>query len=252
MRGALVCALMLLLLQSCENRTAPVEQCFINGNTFYQQKKWDSAAHYYQLCVASHSINATVYYNLGNSWYRLGKMGYAVLAYKQALKRRPDYKAAADNLSLAENKLPNRVIGPEPVFFQRWWQAMTRPDRAELWAIVALIFFTLAITMLIARKIGKGGSFTTIRVIVIAFILWILCLVMAFASAMAVKTTNEAVVIVPSVTLRQSGSEQSAGMGKVTEGTVARLDSAGNTWLSVTLPDGRVGWLPTTAARVVN
>src|SRR5437867_3206445 len=71
------------------------------GNAFYQQKQYDSAAFYYEQLAALKPQNAEIYYNIGNTYYRLNKIGPSVLNYERALKINPGYKEAHENLLLA-------------------------------------------------------------------------------------------------------------------------------------------------------
>ena len=45
------------------------------ANAFYQQKNYDSAAVYYEKIAAGKPRQAAVFYNLGNTYYRLNRIG---------------------------------------------------------------------------------------------------------------------------------------------------------------------------------
>src|SRR5581483_6057858 len=79
------------------------------GTAFYQQMQYDSAAYYFEQVAALKPQNAEVYYNLGNTYYRLNKIALAVLNYQRALHINPDYKEAKDNLALTESRISNHI-----------------------------------------------------------------------------------------------------------------------------------------------
>src|SRR4051812_17230234 len=91
------------------------------GVAFYEQKEYDSAVYYFEQLAAMKPKDAVVYYNLGNTYYRLNRIAPAVLNYERALKVDPGYKDAKDNLALTQNRIPNRIAEAEDIFFVKWW-----------------------------------------------------------------------------------------------------------------------------------
>src|ERR1700679_3139368 len=103
--------ILVIILLSCF-RSMAVESYNVQwqkGTTFYAQKQYDSAAIYFEQIAALKPQNAEVYYNLGNTYYRLNKIAPAVLNYQRALQINPDYKDAKDNLALTETRISNHV-----------------------------------------------------------------------------------------------------------------------------------------------
>src|SRR5579875_3894304 len=100
------------------------------GNNYYQQKQYDSASYYYEQIAVRQPQNADVYYNLGNTYYKLNNIGLAVLNYRRALRINPDFKEAKDNLFLTESRINNRIPYSGDIFFIKWWKSLTRETRA--------------------------------------------------------------------------------------------------------------------------
>src|SRR4051812_28063954 len=72
--------------------------------SFYAAKQYDSAAIYFEQVAAMKPRNADLYYNLGNSYYKLNKVALSILNYQRALRITPDHKLAQDNLALAQGR----------------------------------------------------------------------------------------------------------------------------------------------------
>src|SRR5947199_7094884 len=87
------------------------------GNAAYQLKQYDSALYYYEQLAAQKPRNAEIYYNIGNTYYRLNRIGHAVLNYQRALKIDPGYKEAKDNLLLAQGRISNNIHDAGNIFF---------------------------------------------------------------------------------------------------------------------------------------
>ena len=241
----------LITLLACNKGTglsnAPAKAFWEKGNGFYARQKWDSAVNNYTKALKSGGDDAAVYYNLGNAEYKLGHTGQAVVNYRRALFYKPDYTVAAENLELAESRIPGRLQPPQPIFFVRWWDALTEAIYSGIWAIAALLLFTLAIILLWLRRRNKK----TIRsqMIVALFILWAFSLTIAIAAAQKTESHNEAVVIHPKVMLKTEDGKQ---IISVPEGTLVTRNTVHDDRIEVILPDGRRGWLSAQDIEVVH
>jgi tetratricopeptide (TPR) repeat protein len=213
------------------------------GSDFYLAKEYDSAAYYFGQIAALKPNNAEVYYNLGNTWYRLNKIGPAVLNYERALRLDPDYKEAKDNLTLAQGRIANHIPYTGDIFFLNWWQTLTRPDRATPWAIASLITFALIMLLLLVRnfQLKKGKAIPLQLPGVLGFIC--LCLlILAFASAKNKSEHTGAVVMQADAPL-MNNEQKGKPMALIPEGTSVKIRSEKSGWIEVTIPDGRTGWL---------
>ena len=143
--------ILLCVLLSAAAHALTVNDLWQSGNRYYQQKQYDSAAYCYQQAAAARPDNATVYYNLANSYYRLNKIAPAVLNYERALRINPDMQEAADNLSFTESRIGNRIQPVQDIFFITWWNTITSGNKANSWAVAALISFIAIIAVLLGR-----------------------------------------------------------------------------------------------------
>src|SRR4051812_15187191 len=103
----LACLLVLTILYIHAGAAPSYSAQWEKAGNFYSNKQYDSAAYYYEQIAALKPRNAAVYYNLGNSYYRLNLIGPAVLNYERALHIDPSYKEAQDNLSLTQSRITN-------------------------------------------------------------------------------------------------------------------------------------------------
>ena len=89
---------------------AASEQDLISqGDHFYQIGNFAQASQFYQQVVSGGYESPTLYYNLGNSYYRLGKIGYAILNYERAQKLAPGDEDIAHNLALANSRIVDKI-----------------------------------------------------------------------------------------------------------------------------------------------
>jgi hypothetical protein len=213
------------------------------GSDFYLQKEYDSALYYFEQIAALKPDNAEVYYNLGNTYYRLNKIGPSVLNYERALRLAPDYKEAKDNLALAQSRISTHISSAGDIFFLNWWQSLTRPDRSGVWSVSALITFFVIIMLLIVRHLQKNKD-RRIPNQLPGFLSFVcLCLlILAFASSKN-KTEHTGAVVMQNDTPLMNNEIKGKPLALIPEGTTVKIKGEKGTWTEVALPDGRTGWL---------
>jgi tetratricopeptide (TPR) repeat protein len=210
------------------------------GNSCYEHKQYDSAAFYYEQIAALKPLNAELYYNLGNTYYRLNKIGFAVLNYERALKINPEYKEAKDNLLLAQSRISNNINPIGEIFFIRWWNTITMPGNATTWAVIALITFLLFIGLLLLTRLRKARAPIQLQGILVVMFLCFLSL--AFFSTKNSTQRSGAVIMEGDAPLMNRELKGKPLM-LVPEGTVVKIEQEQNGWVQVKLPNGREGWL---------
>ena len=212
------------------------------GNVLYEQKQYDSAAHYFEQIATLKPENAEVYYNLGNTYYRLNNIGLSILNYERALRINPEYKEAKDNLLLAQSRINNHIAFTGDIFFISWWQSATRPDKATAWAVAALITFVIIILLLIVRNFQKSGNRLPVQLPGVLGFVCVCLLVFAFAAASHTMQHAGAVVMQNDAPL-MNNDLKGKPLALIPEGTTVKINEEKAEWVEVSLPDGRIGWL---------
>ena len=231
-------------------QASPV-QSWQQANAFYQQKQYDSAAIYFEQIAASKPADPTVYYNLGNTYYRLNRIGPAVLNYERALKRKPDYKQAAENLLLTQSRIPGFTAPAKDIFFVRWWAALTSPGLIGLWSVVSLLLFIGFIGLLLYKRLNKDKVYIRPQIPATFFVLWLFSLLLAFSAAYAVVKNVRGVVMINNTAVGRNDAK-SKYAGTLPEGTTVSIRSVQGNYYEVELPDGRNGMVQKEAVQLVD
>lgn len=211
------------------------------ANRNYAQKSYDSAAWYYEQIALSKPSEASVYYNLGNTYYRLNNIGKAILNYERALHINPAYKEAKDNLLLTQSRIVNRIPAIPDIFFVSWWKSLTSGSNAGIWAILSVTVFLVLIGSLTAKRMGKLQKLPP-QLTAGLSIAWFLILSLSFFSAKNKMAANIAVVMQNDTPfLRDPKPGQPSA--SIPEGTVIHIKTEDKGWVEAELPDGRSGWI---------
>jgi tetratricopeptide (TPR) repeat protein len=86
---------------------------FDRAGSDYHEGRFDEAAKGYEAIVARGIDDARVHYNLANAYFKLGRLGPAILEYERSLRLDPTDGEARDNLVLARGLLRDKVTEPE-------------------------------------------------------------------------------------------------------------------------------------------
>src|SRR5438045_512000 len=98
-----ICA-MLVTVVVAGSASAEEENLFVSGNTAYSEARFQIAVDRYEAVIRGGNWQANVFYNLGNSYYRLGNFGKAILNYERAVALDPHHPEADANLRLARDE----------------------------------------------------------------------------------------------------------------------------------------------------
>lgn len=225
------------------------------ANTAYEKDKYKDALELYLQAEKAKGSSSDLYYNIGNSYYRMGNMGRAILYYERALLLDPSNSDARTNLEFVNDKIQIKSDTGDS-FISEWIDSAVSTHSSNSWATLAAVFFLAllgaALLYVFARKVAlrKIGFFGG----------WILIAVMAFSIVCAfhmrdkMAVRDKAIVIVPSSTLSTSPrapKDKSEEAFLLTEGNkVAIVDSVENKtgmtaekWYDVKAGDSHRAWI---------
>ena len=244
-------ALLILTLPASFAATA-VQQ----ADSAYNKKNFQDALYYYQAAVEKDGVSSDLYYNMGNTYYRLGDLGHAVLNYRRALALDPSNEEARLNLEFVRTKITDKPED-DSTFLRNVHLKIVSWMSPDAWAWTSMGVFALMIGLIAiylfapsvnARKVGFFGAF------VILFI-FIYTLYVAWSSANAYNGNGRAVVTAPVTNLRSTPASSNSSADKVVpihEGTeLIILDSLATPddpkvplWYDVKINNTSRAWLP--------
>ncbi|MDD5839710.1 MAG: tetratricopeptide repeat protein [Bacteroidales bacterium] len=244
-------ALLILTLPASFAATA-VQQ----ADSAYNKKNFQDALYYYQAAAEKDGVSSDLYYNMGNTYYRLGDLGHAVLNYRRALALDPSNEEARLNLEFVRTKITDKPED-DSTFLRNVHLKIVSWMSPDAWAWTSMGVFALMIGLIAiylfapsvnARKVGFFGAF------VILFI-FIYTLYVAWSSANAYNGNGRAVVTAPVTNLRSTPASSNSSADKVVpihEGTeLIILDSLATPddpkvplWYDVKINNTSRAWLP--------
>jgi tetratricopeptide (TPR) repeat protein len=131
-----------------------LDQAWKRGNDAFLRGDYAGAAAAYEQLDRQHVVSADLYYNLGVTYFRLGRLGPAIWAFERALVAAPDDEDARFNLNqarkLADQHARDKVEGAErePL----WTRVVSYfSPSAEVWLFCGLYLGCFALLFLRRR-----------------------------------------------------------------------------------------------------
>jgi tetratricopeptide (TPR) repeat protein len=234
-------ALLWLALTISAHAADPIA-IFDQANRMYEQSKFtDAAAAYQQVLSLGHS-SATVYYNLGNAWFKAGQLGRAIAAYRRAEALAPRDPNIRFNLNFARKQVSGSTQSPAP--WQEWLSRLTVNE----WIATASAAFWLLLLLLILGE-ARPALRRSLRAYLITVASFAIALGATAGLAVYDQTRiREAVVVAPQVIVRYGPIEDSKVYYQLRDGAeIVVLDEKrfdeNESWLQVRDGSRRVGWL---------
>lgn len=225
-----------------------------DADALYEKGNYEEAAAAYESLLKVEGLAAEVYYNLGNCYYKLDKIPFAVLNYERALLLDPGDGDIRANLALARGKTVDKVVPPSEMFFVTWWRDLTNCMSMDSWTIVGFSAFILMligilvyrfVPQLLARKIGFYSAMFLFALVIIANFA-------AFSQHRDLTHRNTAIILAPSVVVKSSPSDRSTDLFLIHEGSkVEILDNSMKEWMEVKFEEGKQGWIPVNVAEII-
>lgn len=247
--------LIVLLLASlyASARSLEPEQLMEEANEAYQAKAYEEAIEGYEAIAAAGYESAALYYNLGNSYYRSGELGRAVLNYERARLLAPRDPEIRHNLEVVRREIPDQLEQVPEFFLSRWWRIWREALSPGAWGVLGLLLLWAGIGGLALWLLGPRRQYRKWGFVAGVALLMLSVLPFALgAGRQAYRIdTDVAVILSENVVLRSAPDPQSQSILTLHEGlTVDLLDTIGD-WYKVRLSDGEQGWLPMEALEEV-
>ena len=217
------------------------------ADSSYAHEHYQQAARQYEQLLKQ-GVSADLYYNLGNSYYRMDNITKAVLNYERALLLSPGDRDIRFNLQMARSKTIDKIVPESEMFFVTWYHSLVNLQSVDAWARMALITLVAAIVLALAYLFAnavwlrKVGFFCGLFFVVV----FLLSNLFAWQQKQALVNRRGAIIIQPAVTVKSTPAQSGTDLFILHEGTrVTILDASMRNWRSVRVADGKQGWVQT-------
>lgn len=215
------------------------------ANAYYAGEQYQDALDHYLEIENSGVESADLYYNIGNTYFKMRYLAYAVLYYEKALRLAPNDPDITYNLEIAREQCIDR-IEPVPTFFVAdWIRKSHQIMSSDMWGVVSIGVLVLAILFFLLFLFARGVRFRKAAFIlsIIIFLFAVMTTIFAWQSKKQATRKDIAIVLAAVSPVKAAPDTQGKDLLVIHEGTRVRVLEQMGTWARIELEDGRQGWV---------
>ena len=241
------------LVFSSEN----ISRHYESGLIAYYNEQYELATQEFETILTNDWISPELYYNLGNAYYRYGKIAGSIWAYENCLRLLPTHKNAAYNLKLANLKVKDRVEIPDPPIYLKLYLTIKENFSPLSWINNTLALFLILTILITIKRLFKEYFRKYLTIVYnslhgITIVLLFCSLVLAIHSISSHRSINQGIIYNSSVDVRSEPNQFSTRLFKVHEGLKVSVKQIIEGWLEIELLDGKIGWISENQIRLLN
>jgi tetratricopeptide (TPR) repeat protein len=243
----------LFLISGIALQASDTQVVIAQANKAYTGEYFANAAELYKKVIQTGYESPELYYNLGNTYYKLNELASAILYYEKARKMDPGNDDINFNLSVANSKIADKIEPLPELFYKRWFRTLRESFAVDEWGRISVATLILALisgfiyfisNRMIFRKAGFWFS-------IVFFVTMLFSLFFAYQNYRILNNNKEAIIFSPTITIKSSPDEKSVDLFVLHEGTKVRLiDNIGN-WYEIRIANGSVGWIEASAIQKI-
>jgi tetratricopeptide (TPR) repeat protein len=220
------------------------EEIYRKANLSYENEDYEKAISLYEMLLKMDRFSPDVFYNLGNSYFKLKKIGKAVLNYERALRLAPRDRDIKLNLKLARSMVVDKIESPDRGFIlSLLLHPYDRMNINEL-SVASSFFYITIIALLLCALFFAEKRKTIFYIAGIAGFFLIVFTIFLVSKIHNEQFEKEGVVISEKVDVRSGPKEDYLLQFSLHEGTQVQIVEERQDWFEIELSKDLKGWLP--------
>ncbi len=209
----------------------------------YKEEKYNDAISSYKKLMDEGYYSSSIYYNLGNCYYKINDLGNARLYYEKALKYSPYNDGINKNLNIVIRDLDSEIVELPDFFLLRWWRGFSAIFSSTIWAIISILL-AMGLVLLVWAKLFGNFDLSNLlgKVSYPLVVLLILSVLAAYSSKTRVED-NSSAIISKQVRVLSGPDERSELLYDLKKGEKVELIDSVKQWYQVKLLNKEVGWI---------
>jgi tetratricopeptide (TPR) repeat protein len=244
--------LVLIIANSIYAQT--VEENFSIANDLYKNEKFEKAIELYKQIETEGFVSSEMYFNLGNSYYKLNKVGPSIYYYEKSLILGALNEDVKNNLVFAKRLALDNIEELPKTVFQKINKNYLQKLSYNQWAIVVIMFSILGSFLFLLFYFANEPSKKRFYFITssLSFILLIGSFIITYNQYSFSKNNKEAIVFAVKTEVRNAPTLNSEEVFTLHEGSKVFVLDAVDNWKKIKLADGKVGWIIADEIKLLN
>lgn len=233
------------------------------ADSAYNAEQYTDAINLYSKAISADGTSSTLYYNLGNAYYRNGDIAKAIISYERALRLDPTNSDAKANLEFVNSKIVDKK-GETGTFFSNLMDSMSGTAHSNTWAWIALVFFVITIAAaalymftsgIMLRKIGFFGGIVSLLITAITIVLSI-CAKNGAQNKDTAVVTSQSTILSTSPRTPKNRTEEAMLLHEGTKVQIldsvsAKTDTVTIVWYDVQVDNNHRAWIKSSDVEII-
>lgn len=249
----LVLLLFLNVIAASAVEKADVAQLWLEANGNYTKGDYKAALDLYEKIEREMGISSSLYYNIGNCYFKENRLAKAILYYNKAQKLDPSNKEIEHNLAIA-NALTTSKIKELPKFFlYRWLEGAANLMSSDGWAQLSIISLAVLLSMLIAFLLSRKSTRRkiTFSIGTAALVVTLLAGIASTYQRSIQISDKHGIIMNNAVAVKSSPDDSGKDIFVLNEGVKVEIEEQIGKWSKITIASGDSGWVITTNIDII-
>ena len=220
---------------------------FSNANDFYKNGQYTKAIEVYLNIEKSGLESDDLFFNLGNSYYKLNKVAPSIYYYEKALKLNPMHHDASNNLVFAKRMTIDIIEDLPKTFLQRFSSNVIQKLTYNTWAILAVFASFLAAVLFLLYYFSDAPKRKILyfNITIFAVFVMTVTVIFSYSNYETIQKSSKAIIFSPKSEIKNSPSLDGETVFELHEGTKVTILDALSNWKKIKIADGKIGWVNT-------
>lgn len=223
---------------------------FHDANEMYKQGKYEEAKNSYESLLGQGLASGNLYYNLGNCYFKLNKLGKAVVNYERAKQMMPLNRELQINLAFVHSQMENPPVQSQNLFRNIINIATDSFTLDQITIVFSLLFFLSAFSIGI-KLLSKRELLWLRRIISASIILLLLWGILWVRKIYQTQVLKFGVIIRPQAECRFAPAETAVTRFRLSEGEKVLILETDGQWLHIKSGNNNIGWVQKTMIETI-
>jgi len=222
------------------------------ANSAYQEQNYQIAKEEYMKLVNEDVENYELFYNLGNTYFKLNDLGNARLYYEKAAKFEPLNQELNENITMLMANIKDKEE-VERSFIETLLRKIYYTFSINLLGVFVVIFFILMMAFIVFLIMSRSAVLKRIvKVFLVIFaVIFFLVTVTEVMRIRDFYADNNAVILDEVVIAYSGPNEDFPQVFTIHEGLKVSIERFDNEWVLIKLPSGNGGWVLNSALGII-
>lgn len=219
------------------------DSLFAAACRFYESKDYSSALQNYLQLEKDDHISAALYFNIGNCYFKEGKIGYSILYYLRAQHLKPNDDDISSNLAFARQFMPTTLEGVRINPVTSFFNSVVSPFTLNGWAWISSLLFVLLMLFLSALVYFGWRGF---QLKIAGYALFFLLIISSSLTTYKYRTeylTRRGVVVADQAQVFSGPGEDNNVEFNGAFGLTFEIEKESGDYYLVIFENGRKGWI---------